>query len=728
MKKVLFFIVIVLFSTICFSQQRPTVGVVLSGGGAKGFAHVGVLKVLEEVGIPVDYIGGTSIGSIVGGLYAVGYDAHALEKIITQMDWDYILSDKVDRGHIPFFEKQEMDRYQLSLPFYNKKIEVPASFINGQNIINTFTQLTYGYHDVTDFSKLPIPFLCVAANLETGKEVVLKNGFLPFCMKASMAVPGVFKPQLIHNQLLVDGGVINNFPVDRVKEMGADIIIGIDLSNGLKDKDGLYSIAGVMDQLVSVMGLPKYTENRKQCDVYINPDLHEYSASSFSHTDADSMIIRGERAARAAMKELIELRDLLGYTAPVKKGISFPKTNALFFLRQIEVEGGGADLTYYVESKLGLKTGTYVSLDDIDNGIKNIYGTLNYDLVSYRITGDTEKTLFIYLDESARNALNLGVHYDNINHAALLINTTFHKGTGSGSRISANLKLSRQPGVDVGYTLDRGIKPGLQFGIEGRGLNFRTSIDSSSYLVDLAYARAHIGTQTVINDVFTFGVNASYNISNVTDVFVNNQGSSSFDGFTFPNTFSYDAFLTFDNFDNIYFPRKGVKLDATFGLVTDNLIQYEQHIPLMHFALKYQRALSISKRLTFLPSLHARAVLWDQEVPFIYKTYIGGTEQNDYFDVQIPFYGLEFMSFPTNNCFSGVAKVNYEFWPKHFLGAAFNVAVYSDELNSFDKLASLYGGALMYSFDSYIGPLNAYLMLSDLNDDLSFFLSLGYWF
>ena len=213
--------------------SHPRVGLVLSGGGAKGFAHVGALKVIEESGIPVDYITGTSIGSIVGGLYAMGYDAETLEKVIGTQNWEALLSNESRRTFIPAIEKEEQSRYLLSLPINAKKISIPEGVLNGQKAMDLFTYLSYGYHDVTDFSQLPVPFKCIAADIATGEEVVLDNGFLPRAMRASMSVPAVFAACKMEDRMLVDGGIINNFPVDRCREMGADIIIGIDIGDDL---------------------------------------------------------------------------------------------------------------------------------------------------------------------------------------------------------------------------------------------------------------------------------------------------------------------------------------------------------------------------------------------------------------------------------------------------------------------------------------------------------------
>lgn len=255
------------------SSTRPRVGLVLSGGGAWGAAEVGALKVLEEVGVPIDMIAGTSIGGIVGGLYATGYRAEQLDSMFRSQEW----------------------------------IDL---FVNG-NLKGYFERIT-GLRDTIDFYNLPIPFACVAVDIQNQKEVVLRSGSLPAAMRATMAIPGVFSAVRINGRTLVDGGMMNVLPADVVKEMGADVVIAIDLQQ--KDHEtrhfslkNVLGIGGILDWAVSRPDWKKYNENRKMCDIYIRPDLSGYSVVDFNKTDITAMIALGEDAARAKLKELRRL-------------------------------------------------------------------------------------------------------------------------------------------------------------------------------------------------------------------------------------------------------------------------------------------------------------------------------------------------------------------------------------------------------------------------------------
>ena len=215
-------------------EQRKKVGVVLSGGGAKGMAHIKALKVIEEAGIPIDYIAGTSMGAIVGGLYAIGYTTEQLDSMVRKQDWTFLLSDRIKRSAMSLTDRERSEKYTVSIPFTKTpKDAATGGLMKGQNLANLFSDLTVGYHDSIDFNKLPIPFACVAANVVNGEQIVFHDGILSTAMRASMAIPGVFTPVRQDSMVLVDGGIVNNYPADVVKAMGADIIIGVDVQLSL---------------------------------------------------------------------------------------------------------------------------------------------------------------------------------------------------------------------------------------------------------------------------------------------------------------------------------------------------------------------------------------------------------------------------------------------------------------------------------------------------------------
>lgn len=308
---------------IAFAQnnkQRPKVGLVLGGGGAKGAAHAGALEIIEEVGIPIDYIAGTSIGSIVGGLYACGYRAKDIQEMFHSQEWSSLLTDRHDSlRHRVYGKDKDGVGYVFGFPVHRKgtrKADDSKGIIRGDNVIALLDSMLGQYKDSMNFDKLPIPFRCVAANMAKKEEVVFKSGKLSTAMRSSMSIPGVFKAVTIDSLELLDGGMLNNLPVDIVKEMGADIVIAIDLTQNKhedekSERKNPLGIRGMVGWAIERPDLEKYQENRQHADVYINPDLKGYGAASFKQEAIAEMILRGYAAAKKERKALEALRNKL---------------------------------------------------------------------------------------------------------------------------------------------------------------------------------------------------------------------------------------------------------------------------------------------------------------------------------------------------------------------------------------------------------------------------------
>ena len=325
MKKYLSLLLICLLAWPAMAGERKKVAVVLGGGGAKGVAHIGVLKVLEEAGIPIDIVAGTSMGAIVGGLYAIGYSPDEIKRMVELQDWDMLLSDKVKRSHLLFPEKEKAERYIVSLPFgLEKKDRVIDGVVKGQNLQNLFSDLTIGYHDSVDFNSFLIPFACVAVDMVSGKDYVFHKGSLPLAMRASMAIPGVFTPVRKDSMVLVDGGIVNNYPADVAKAMGADIIIGVDVQNALKSADKLNSAPDILGQIVDLTCQTNHEKNVELTDTYIKVNVDGFSSASFTPAAIDSLMRRGEEAARAQWNSLIALKKEIMSPNNMDRTLLFP--------------------------------------------------------------------------------------------------------------------------------------------------------------------------------------------------------------------------------------------------------------------------------------------------------------------------------------------------------------------------------------------------------------------
>ncbi|MGZ5209933.1 MAG: patatin-like phospholipase family protein, partial [Kaistella sp.] len=268
--------------------KNPKIGLSLSGGGAKGFAHIGVLKVLDSLGVKVDYISGTSMGAIVGGLYASGYTGKEIEKIVMDTDFYTIIANEKTRKETSFFDKA-VDKYILSIPVKDGKINVlPKAISTGQKNIYLLKELFKNVSNINDFSKLPIPFMCIATNLESGKIEVFEKGDLVSSIMASSAFPSLMDPVKINDSLYIDGAMTINYPSKPLKDKGIDVVIGVDLSQGLANRGNLLSAIDILNQVID-FGIQKETKNQYRfTDINIHPDLTGMSATSY---DAKAAIL-----------------------------------------------------------------------------------------------------------------------------------------------------------------------------------------------------------------------------------------------------------------------------------------------------------------------------------------------------------------------------------------------------------------------------------------------------
>ncbi|MEI3154591.1 MAG: patatin-like phospholipase family protein [Odoribacter sp.] len=725
----LFFIIILLFFQDGYAQRKK-VGVVLSGGGAKGVAHIGVLKVLEEAGIPIDYIAGTSMGAIVGGLYAVGYDANALDSMVRVQNWPFLLSDKVYRFNLPFSVKESNEKYLLSLPFSQKKgLSVPAGFVSGQNIYNLFSDLTVGYHDSISFKDLPIPFACVAANMVNGKEVVMDSGVLPLAMRASMAIPGAFAPVLLDSMVLVDGGISNNFPVDVAKDMGAEITIGVDLSTGLKDAEGLDNIMGIVDQLTSFMGMANYTKNRKAVDLYMNPDLKGYTAASFTPEAIDSMILRGERVARANWDKIIELKEKIGLeedeNASPHLNNKFLRTDSLV-IGKIMIEGVKEKDEKWILRLFGVKEFSVITMDGLHKAIAFLYGTGAFSNVSYSLNGDQIYDLTLRLKEKPASSLNLGFRFDSEEMASILLNTTLSHRALRGSRLSLTGRLNKNPYVLVDYSFGSTFlrKLGISYMYKYNDINLYDHGDKIDN-VTFSYHRGDINMSDIYLRNFKFQIGLRYeyfkyksNLYN-SDYVVENLSSQ--------GLLSYYASAHFETFDKKYYPDKGVSFKAEYSLYTDNMVNYKGKTPFSALTADFEPAVRLTRRVYLMPALYGR-VLIGENIPAPYLNCMGGEVAGRYVNQQLPFYGIHNLELFQNSVMVGRLALRYRLGMRHYLIFTGNYAKQAENFFDLLKGDDIWGGAVGYAYNSLIGPISFTFDTSNWDKSLGFYFNLGFYF
>ncbi len=440
MKKHLAFLLF--FSCLAFTlaAQRPKVGLVLSGGGAKGFSHIGVLKVLEEAGIRPDYITGTSMGSVVGGLYAMGYPADSLKQLALGQDWTRVLSDDLSLREVIFEEKPYFKNQQIELPIQDGGIKTPSGLIQGHAIENLLARLTLPVSDTVDFDELPIPFRCVAVDLYWGKPVVFSEGSLAEAIRASMAIPSAFTPVRKDSLILIDGGVIRNFPVQEAKDMGADFIIGVHCGPRNPEREELEGLAGIVPQALFLGSVQDSERQLEMVDLYIEPEMAPYGAPDFA--SADSIIARGEVAARRHFDELKALADSLDALGPALE------TEPLVFsekirIDQIKVVGNEQITSREMIGRSEIEPGMSVSPDNLDHAIDNLFGTNYFVKIKYGLHEENGQNILTFYCIERANALIKGsLTYDSYHNVGLAFNLTLRNLLGPSSRLMAVGRLA----------------------------------------------------------------------------------------------------------------------------------------------------------------------------------------------------------------------------------------------------------------------------------------------
>lgn len=721
---------IILLFLLCpeVQAERRKVGLVLSGGGAKGIAHIGAIKVLEEAGIPVDIVVGTSMGAIVGGLYAIGYDARTLDSLVRLQDWAFLLSDKVYRNKLTFSEKEATEKFLFSFPFgKDKESRMPAGFVSGQNISNLFADLTVGYHDSLDFKHLPVPFACVAANMVDGSEVVLDTGILMQAMRASMAIPGAFTPVRVDSLVLVDGGIVNNFPVDIAKAMGADIIIGIDVQSDLKTAGHLNSLPDVMGQLVNLMCLNKFDRNLALTDLYIRPDVKGYSAASFNRPAIDTLLRHGEEAARRQWDELTALKRRIGTDtfAADRQPLPEAKTDS-FQIHRIFIKGISQEEQSWLKRMVRLKENTVMTRAEIHHVIALLYGTKAFTGVTYRLQGGPVYDLELTLKESEMNQLNLGFRFDSEDMAAILLNTRINFKALKGSRLGLTARLSKNPYIRVDYTFENPFLRRLNLGYMFEYNDFSVyqkgdKVNGTTYRYHMAEASL---TDIYIRN-FKFQAGLRYEYFDY-DPFLYKDENQSLNvrskGFI-----SYYGLAHLETFDRRYYPSRGVSFKAAYSLYTDNFVSYDNRTPFSAISADFTGVISLTRRFKLLPSVYGR-VLTGRDIPYPYLNYMGGDVYGRYMQQQLPFAGISHVEIFRNSLVAAKLHFRQRMGAKHYVSLIGNYALQNDDFFEMFGNKGIWGGGISYSYDLPLGPVSVMFSMSDWSEKLNAYFNLGFYF
>ena len=733
MRKFALFVFLLATYQASFSQdtiKKPKIGLVLSGGGAKGFAHVGVLKLLEQAGIKIDYIGGTSMGAVVGGLYASGYNAAQLDSIVSATNFDNLLIDYVPRSSKSFYEKRNDELYALVLPFNNFKIGVPQSLSKGMFNYNLFNKLTLHARHVRDFNQLPIPFLCIATDIEIGKQVVLDKGVLAQALVASSALPSVFSPVILDGKLLVDGGVKNNYPIEEIRKLGADIIIGVDVQSGLRDKDQLQDATKILFQITNLQMIEKMEGNAKNTDIYIKPDIKNIGAVSFEK--AKEIILRGEEAAFTVYEDLNKLADS---SNPYQKPKLKIESDSLH-IKNIVCNNLVHYSKAYIEGKLKFQSGSKIRYKDLETGINNIDATHNFGTVIYSLepNGEGDDLILNLIENPVKTYLKFGLHYDGLYKSALLANITnkntlFKNDVASFDLIIGdNVRYNLDYYIDNGYNLSVGFKSQLnQFNKNVTKEISSLSIDPSvnSISINFLDLTNQLYFQSIFAQKFLIGLGLEYKYLNISSETIAN-ANPVIDRSKYGSVFGY---MKYDSFDNQYFPKSGWYFN---GEIHNYLLSTNYTGEFNPFSIAKADAgiaFKILKKATVKIQTEAGFSIGDESVPY-FDFVLGGfgfIPVNNF----RPFYGYDFLSVAGDSYLKSSIAIDYEIFKKNHLNFSANYA--NIENNLFDSLDWIslpkYSGyALGYGLETIIGPVEVKYSWSPETSKGYTWFSIGFWF
>lgn len=723
-----------------FGQNRPSVGVVLSGGGAKGFAHIGVLEILDSLGIPVDAIGGTSMGSIVGGLYAIGHTPRELSDIATGTEWDFVTDPRPERKYLAPYEKSTHERYLIKLDITREGPKIPGGLNPGERILNLLSRYTVGYHDPLDFrTDLPIPFVCVATELNTGKEKVMYGGVLPMCLRSSMSIPSLFSPYYYDRTYLIDGGTVNNFPADHLKQIGADILIGVDVQTTFKDSISDPTFLKVMEKTSMYMNAFTMRERESLCDLIIQPDMTSFGVTTFDR--AADIIESGRQAARAQMDKLLEIRRQLGGPQPRTVDRYLPPDRVA--IDEIRIKGLEYTNRRKVMGNLGFSVGDTVTFDQIEQGMLRLHGTNQYSLANYLIyefMGQTVLEIRV-LEKPSRIRTNIGIRYDRDFESAAVINITSRNGLFSGSYFSTDLVIGENPRILATYLWDNGALPG--FGLDLRYWNYSSDLIledrrlgeyRTSDLLSRFYVTSSLGKSTSVR----LG-GAYHKLSGKSSI---GQLSEIIDTAGFRDEYLELFFSSMiDIRDRGNYPTRGIMMDLEVKGITPLSSEFTE-FPLVG-TLLWESNIPVSPRWTLRPTVFGMLSVNSVNLTTPYTVNYGGLGRN-YINNNQRFYGYRFSSaamgyrsYDETSYISGLNSammaldIQYEIFKNNFVTVGVNGAVITDDLTDpVNPALSAYKGGFMgeYGLNTFIGPISVAVHRSFERNDWIGYVNIGYWF
>ena len=692
-------------------KKRPKIALVLAGGGAKGLAHIGAIKVLEEAGIPIDMVVGNSMGSIVGGLYAIGYTPEEMDSVVRKTDWIQLLLDTPDYDNQLLTTRKQSETYQLRLaldPERQFSKSGRSGIIRGRNIEYLLNQLTCTVPDSVDFNQLPLPFACNATEVVHGSIYEFHSGNLVKAMRASMAIPGVFTPVEQDSMLFVDGFVTNNYPVDLAKRMGADIIIGCDLVSTIPMAERYKNLLDLVTHMIDVSSTHKYIENIKHSNIYIDIDVTEYSAASFGRTDIDSLITRGERRAREMMPKIKALKKRLTQRYGE---LDQPNKKAQKQRHQLlaEMEKNGADF----KKPSPHKQMEILTQDDSLSIKENFFKQLRKN----------------YL----KSSLYLGGRFDNDEYAS--VHMEAHIMITKKKRYAANFYGRLGSRMKGGLDLNHYVRDNAKW-----GLSYMFSHADNSYYQH-GKRMAEVTTERQVTKGYfgqgwrygRYSIGLKYDWTYFSDVLVKYSLGSltpDMDGKK-ERYLSYFLQGEFNTMDSRYYPTHGSRVNGSWEIITDNFYQYNNNKAVPIMMLSWMSAFPIGERLSIFPHASGRVIFRPgKDLPFHLYNVVGGFLEGMKLDHQLTMAGLPMMELYSEAAVGSTGiGLQQRIGGRHYVVGAVNGGSHGSQLdNFFSHSGFTWGTQFGYSYSSMAGPITLFGYWSERTKQFNVMLNMGYCF
>ncbi len=692
--------------------DNPRIGLSLAGGGAKGFSHVGVLKVLDSLGVKVDYISGTSMGAIVGGLYASGYSGKEIEKIVMDTDfYSLILDPKTTRQETTFFNKS-VDKYLLSIPLKNGKITLPSSISTGQKNVYLLKELFKNVSNINDFSKLPIPFMCVATNLESGNMEIFEKGDLVQSIMASSAFPSLMDPVKIGDSIYIDGAMTVNYPSKPLKDKGIDIVIGVDLNQDLSKREDLNSIVAILNQVID-FGIKKDTRRQyKYTDINIKPDLKGMTATSY---DDKKKILDSGYAEGLKYAEILDELPKRPFDR-LRQHVN-PIYSNVYKIDSVAIEGGRIYGDNYVLGKMGLRLPSLQTYGSINKKIDKLVATNNYKFINYDIvTENNANYLKLYVTEdNSRHFVKFGLHYDEIFKTGLLLNYSAKRLLFRNSNLSLDVIVGDKPRYYLNYFIDNGYIPGV--GIYSSGMSFDLRDADNNNTEKWMWLRNEVYIQSIWKDKFAVGGG----ISN--DYFESESNGTNKRYNRFLNPY---VFLKSDTQDDKDFPTRGIYINAE-GKVID-LLKSEVDKRLVQVKADIRINFPVTRQFVYRLNLYGGITI-GENLPQFYQYRLGGIFEQNLVNFR-SFSGFYFGQLSTNNVVLISNDVQFKFSKNYFISGNFSLANLSDDISFEDAVKLNYSSVgLTAGYKSPFGQIKINFSHSLKNNQKGIFsVILGHWF